>query len=252
MRIRLVIMSISAATLFVTGCQNMQPQALMQSGAEAFRALTLSDAQVKQLSDESCQQADKSYKIAPASGRYQQRLNKISMILGNRVGDTSVNYKAYLTQEKNAWAMANGCIRVYSGLMDIMTDDELAGIIAHEIGHVELGHSRKAMQMALGTSAVRSAIASTNSTVGMLSQSQLGELTSKLINAQFSQSQESQADDYAYTLIKKRNLSTLGLATSLEKLSKLAPDTGNNWFSSHPAAAQRAQHIRALIAGDNG
>jgi len=42
--------------------------------------------------------------------------------------------------------MSNGCIRVYSGLMDMMTDSELRGVIGHEMGHVALGHSKKAMQ----------------------------------------------------------------------------------------------------------
>ena len=45
--------------------------------------------------------------------------------------------------------MANGCIRVYSGLMDMMTDAELQGVIGHEMGHVALSHSKKSMQAAL-------------------------------------------------------------------------------------------------------
>ncbi len=39
--------------------------------------------------------------------------------------------------------MANGCIRVYSGLMDMMTDNEVEAVIGHEMGHVALGHVKK-------------------------------------------------------------------------------------------------------------
>ena len=39
--------------------------------------------------------------------------------------------------------MANGCVRVYSGLMDMMTDNEVEAVLGHELGHVALGHSRK-------------------------------------------------------------------------------------------------------------
>jgi len=71
------------------------------------------------------------------------------------VNGKTANYKVYMTKDVNAWAMANGCIRVYSGLMDLMNDDELRGVIGHEIGHVALGHSKSRMQTAYAASAVR-------------------------------------------------------------------------------------------------
>lgn len=88
-----------------------------------------------------------------------------------------------MTKDVNAWAMANGCIRVYSGLMDMMTDNEVEGVVGHEMGHVALGHTRKAMQVAYGTTALRTAIASAGGVVGTLSQSQLADLGEKLVNA---------------------------------------------------------------------
>ncbi|WP_273878139.1 M48 family metalloprotease, partial [Serratia liquefaciens] len=77
-----------------------------------------------------------------------KRLDKIAKALGNEVDGTPVNYKVYLTSDVNAWAMANGCVRVYSGLMDVMNDNEVEGVLGHEMGHVALGHTRKAMQVA--------------------------------------------------------------------------------------------------------
>ncbi len=101
-----------------------------------------------------------------------------------------------MAKDLNAFAMANGCIRVYSGLMDMMTDNEVEAVIGHEMGHVALGHVKKGMQVALGTNAVRVAAASAGGIVGSLSQSQLGDLGEKLVNSQFSQRQEAEADDY--------------------------------------------------------
>ena len=120
--------------------------------------------------------------------------------------------------------MANGCIRVYSGLMDLMNDNEVEAVIGHEMGHVALGHVKKGMQVALGTNAVRAAAASAGGIVGSLSQSQLGDLGEKLVNSQFSQRQESEADDYSYDLLRKRGINPSGLATSFE-----------NWPSWKPA-----------------
>ena len=203
MKIRSTVLALGiAATL--TGCQNMDSNGLLSSGAEAFQAYSLSDAQVKTLSDQACKEMDAKAKIAPASSEYSQRLNKIAAALGDNINGQPVNYKVYETKDVNAFAMANGCIRVYSGLMDLMNDNEVEAVIGHEMGHVALGHVKKGMQVALGTNAVRAAAASAGGIVGSLSQSQLGDLGEKLVNSQFSQRQESEADDYSYDLLRKR------------------------------------------------
>ena len=145
-------------------------------------------------------------KIAAPGSKYDARLQKLAKSLGASVNGQPANYKVYITKDVNAWAMANGCIRVYSGLMDMMNDDEVLGVVGHEIGHVALGHSKKAMQTAYTVSAARDAAdAAGGATVAALNKSQLGNLTEKFINAQFSQSQESAADDYSFDLIKPRN-----------------------------------------------
>ncbi|NIG18560.1 MULTISPECIES: M48 family metallopeptidase [Pantoea] len=249
MKIRATILAVGIASL-LSGCEGMDNNALLQSGAQAYQAYTLNDSQVKQLSDQSCAQMDKDNQLAPANSEYQQRLNKIAAALGDNINGVPANYKVYLTKDVNAWAMANGCIRVYSGLMDMMTDNEVEGVLGHEMGHVALGHTRKAMQVAYATTAARTAAASVGGVIGQLSQSQLGDLSEKLVNAQFSQTQESQADDYSYDLLKKRGINPLGLATSFEKLAKMQQGQTSSMFDSHPDSAARAQHIRDRIAAD--
>jgi len=232
-------------TLLLSGCQNMDSNGLMTSGAEAFQAYSLSDAQVKALSDEACKDMDGKATLAPANSTYTQRLNKIASALGDNINGQPVNYKVYMAKDVNAFAMANGCIRVYSGLMDMMTDNEVEAVIGHEMGHVAQG-----MQVALGTNAVRAAAASAGGIVGSLSQSQLGDVGEKLVNSQFSQRQESEADDYSYDLLRKRGINPSGLATSFEKLAKLEEGRQSSMFDDHPASVERAQHIRDRMAAD--
>lgn len=234
----------------LTGCQNMDPNGLMSSGAEVFQAYTLTDEQVRTLSDKACAEMDSKATIAPAGSSYTQRLNKIAAALGDNINGQPVNYKVYQTKDVNAFAMANGCIRVYSGLMDIMNDNEVEAVIGHEMGHVALGHVKKGMQVQLGTNAVRVAVASAGGTLGSLSQSQLGELGEKLVNAQFSQRQESEADDYSYDLLRKRGINPTGLATSFEKLATLDAGRQSSMFDDHPASETRASHIRDRMAAD--
>ena len=215
MKIRACVVAISLATL-LSGCQNLDSSALMQSGAQAFQAVTLSNDQVKALSEQSCQQMDSEAQIAQPGSEYQKRTDKIAAALGNNINGTPANYKVYITKDVNARAMANGCIRVYSGLMDMMSDNEVEAVLGHEMGHVALGHSRKAMQVAYATTAARTAAASMGGIAASLSQSQLGELGQKLVSAQFSQTQESQADDYSYDLLRKRGINPNGTVTSFE------------------------------------
>ena len=248
MKIRSTVLALGiAATL--TGCQNMDSNGLLSSGAEAFQAYSLSDAQVKTLSDQACKEMDAKAKIAPANSEYSQRLNKIAAALGDNINGQPVNYKVYETKDVNAFAMANGCVRVYSGLMDLMNDNEVEGVLGHEIGHVALGHIKKATQTAYAAAAARNAAAASgNATVAALSQSQLGEIGEALVNAQFSQSQESAADDYSFDLLKKRGIPLEGLATAFDKLAKLSGGQESSMFDSHPGSQQRADHIRQRIA----
>ncbi|MEH1180931.1 M48 family metallopeptidase [Klebsiella michiganensis] len=249
MKIRSALLALGiAATL--TGCQNMDSNGLLSSGAEAFQAYSLSDEQVKTLSDKACQEMDAKATIAPASSEYSKRLSKIAAALGDNINGQPVNYKVYQTKDVNAFAMANGCIRVYSGLMDLMNDNEVEAVIGHEMGHVALGHVKKGMQVALGTNAVRAAAASAGGIVGSLSQSQLGDLGEKLVNSQFSQLQESEADDYSYDLLRKRGINPAGLATSFEKLAQLEAGRQSSMFDDHPASEARAQHIRDRMKAD--
>jgi putative metalloprotease len=135
--------------------------------------------------------------------------------------------------------MANGCIRVYSGLMDMMNDNEVEAVIGHEMGHVALGHVKKGMQVALGTNAVRARPPRRGHRRQPVA-SQLGDLGEKLVNSQFSQRQESEADDYSYDLLRKRGINPVGLATSFEKLAKLEAGRQSSMFDDHPASAVRS------------
>ena len=237
-----------AASVFLAGCSGMNLDSAMSAGSNLYSAATLTDAQIVQLSDASCKESDQTSKVAPAGNKYSKRLTKVMKGFGNvTLNGQKVNYKVYLTEDVNAWAMGNGCVRVYSGLMDLMNDDELRGVIGHEMGHVALGHSKKAMQTAYAVAAARDAAnASGNNIATALNSSQLGELTESFINAQFSQSQEFDADNYSLDLLTEKKMNRQGLVTAFQKLAKL--DGGeSSMFSSHPSSPDRAARMQARI-----
>ncbi|MCI5224106.1 MAG: peptidase M48, partial [Candidatus Electrothrix sp. AR4] len=156
-----------------------------EAGVDAVRSITLSDKAVQRMAARSSAYADKQKRVAPSNSKHARRLRRL---VGEhqREGELLFNYKVYLAQEVNAFAMADGTIRIYSGLMDMLTDGELRFVIGHEMGHVALKHIHKKLQMAYASSAVRKAIASTDSTAGEIARSQLGGFAQKLMGAQFS------------------------------------------------------------------
>ncbi len=233
------------------GMQNLDANGLTSAGTSLLKAATLSDSDIVALSNDACKASDADSKVAAPGSAYAKRLAKVMRGFGDTtLNGQKVNYKVYVTKDVNAWAMGNGCVRVYSGLMDMMNDDELRGVIGHEMGHVALGHSKKAMQTAYTVSAVRSAAGSVSTGIAQLTNSQLGDLTEKFVNAQFSQSQESAADDYSFDMLKKKGMNQKGLVTAFQKLAAL--DGGkSSMLSSHPSSASRASHIESRIASGN-
>ena len=252
---RLAVATVLAA-LFLGACSNTgstsavsatNAEGLITAGKSAVQAATLSDADVMQLSEKSCAELDGKSKIAAPKSKYALRLARIVKNMPKAADGVTINYRVYETKEVNAWAMNNGCVRVYSGLMDLMNDDEVRGVVGHEIGHVALGHSKKSMQVAYAAGAARqAAAASGNSAVAALSSSDIGAIAEKLVNAQFSQAQETDADDYSFDLLTAAKLKREGLITAFEKLAKLGDSS--SMLSSHPSSSGRAQHIRDRIA----
>ncbi len=232
------------STTLLAGCETLSTDAMLQAGMTSMQVATLSDEEVRSMSDQACAQMDAEAQIASPDSVYGQRLATIASNLGDQIDGVPVDYQVYLIDEPNAWAMANGCVRVYSGLMDMMTDNEVEGVLGHELGHVALGHSKTTMQTAYAASAARGALASSsNATVASLSDSQLGDLGEKFINAQFSQSQETAADNFSFDLLGERGVSREGLVTAFEKLASLDGGEGSI-LSSHPGSSDRAENMR--------
>ena len=92
MKIKLLATVMVSAAL-LSGCKNLDTSMLAQSGTQLFQAATLSDDDVKALTNDACKEMDAKNKIAPANSNYTKRLNNIAKALGNEVNGTPVNYK---------------------------------------------------------------------------------------------------------------------------------------------------------------
>ena len=218
---------------------------LVGAGANLAAAVAISDAELKSDARQMRTMGDAQNKVAPNNNKYAQRPARITKGLNNEDG-LDLNFKVYITSDINANATPDGSIRVYSGLMDLMNDDELFFIIGHEIGHVKNEDSLNAMRVAYATAGVRTGAGAANNTLADLSDSVLGDLMEAVVNAQFSQSQESDSDLYGYQLLLKYKRNPQAGVTALQKLDSLGASGG--FLSSHPNSAERANAIAKLIA----
>ena len=134
-----------------------------------------------------------------------------------------------------------------------VTDEELASVIAHELGHVALGHARRRMIDFSGQNAIRIALASLLgrlipiAAIGIW----IANALTGLIAARLSRQDEYEADAYASALLVKAGIGTGPQKSLFHKLENLTGMGGQGtpaWLMSHPKTAERIRAIEAMEA----
>ena len=246
------IATLFAAVMMFSGCAvlssiNWDPNAISSAASKVLTAASISDVQIVQLCQQSMAQLDAQAVID--NGAYQQRLNRLFGRV-KAVGNLPVNFKVYKTKEINAFASGDGSVRVYSGLMDAMTDEELVAIVGHELGHLVHQDTKNAMKKAYLASAAVDAVGAAGS-LGAITASTLGNITESFLNAQFSQKQEYAADEYGFQFAIDCGQSPYSMYKALNKLltlsggSSAASSNLSQKFASHPKTSERAARMLA-------
>ena len=242
----IVVLTMASCSSLKLANQN----AAMQAGAAAVQALTISDAQIAQLCKEYMVQTDKENTILPADNAYSQRLKKIMARFKN-ISNLNLNYAVYQSKTVNAFASGDGSVRVYTGLMDAMNDDEVFAVIGHELGHLINKDVRDAYRTAYLVVAARYGIAAVSQIGGNLSYGFLGDLGQQLASAAYSRRQESQADETAFQFCISNGVDPYAMYHALNVLIRLGGSSGQQgqlaqMFSTHPNTEKRAAHIKEI------
>lgn len=221
----------------------------LKGAVKAVKAVTLTDAQMTEYVKEYIDWMDKHNEVCADDNPYAIRLKKLTEGLTDVEG-IPLNFKVYYVIDVNAFACADGSVRVFSSLMDIMSDEELLGVIGHEVGHVAHKDSKNGFRTALLASALKDGISSQGGTAAKLTDSQLGDLGEALVNSTYSQKQERSADDYGYEFLKSHGKNPWAMALSFKKLKKLQEEAGakksnklNQLFSTHPDLDARIKRM---------
>ncbi|TVQ81132.1 MAG: hypothetical protein EA369_00530 [Bradymonadales bacterium] len=170
--------------------------------------------------------------------RYLQKLLDDLMIYKKKDFD----YEVFLSPGHflNAFAMPGGVIVVTEGLLDgLPAEAALIGIMAHELAHVELGHCFSSVKFQLLAKKVKL------ESLGQLADWVIGGV----LRTSFSKTQEAEADDYAFKLMRESRYDPYGLAAGFKALldayesrpRRRASDRGvlADYFATHPDLRQR-------------
>ena len=148
----------------------------------------------------------------------------------------------------NAIALPGGTIVVTDGLVNLAdSDDEIIAVLAHEIGHEEKRHAVRAVVQNSAVAALASALTADAASLGVA----VAGLPTILTSLQFSRDFESEADEYAFAMLVRNDISPEHFATMMQKLADSMPDDQEEWMqqwsflSSHPPSDERAARAHA-------
>jgi Zn-dependent protease with chaperone function len=165
--------------------------------------------------------------------------------IGGRLSAGSVYaYRWYVADspEVNAFALPGGSVVVYTGLLRAAgSAEEVAGVLAHEVQHVELRHSLRSLIHALGWRAVL-AVA-----LGDLSGGVWGGLAERLGNLGYGRDLERQADLEGLKALRRAGIAAHGMPAFFARLAA-REGGGIALLASHPASAERMQALQRTIA----
>lgn len=173
--------------------------------------------------------------------------------LGSRLETASlserdgVNYQFFVldTEIVNAFAAPGGYVYLTRGLIN-MADNEaqMAGVLAHEIGHIAHRHSVAQIERAFAIGLLGDLVFGD----GSIASDVVDYASAFVLGTQYSQAQETDADTMGVQFTIGANISPFGLSEFFETLAELSGDSMlPDWLSSHPQPLDRAAAVEALI-----
>ena len=282
-----IFLSISAALILTaTSCVSVPQDNGYSTEMAVFSAITSSVQSIEKASETITPEEEyyigrtvaaniaATYPVDNGSYQMTNYLNKICETLVMN-SDKPYLYKGYYvvilnTDEVNAMATPGGHIFVSRGLIDCTdSEDALAAVLAHEISHVQLGHSVEAIKASRVRSAVSdttkavavTSIAAANTRSGLqLNEKQMekvmeavntfsdasNEVVKTLVNTGFSKEQEFEADKQALYIMQSAGYDPYAMLDMLGQLEDSSSNSG--WGSTHPAPKDRIKKVEKELA----
>ena len=181
-------------------------------------------------------------------------LREMTSKLASALDLPRIKVHIYEVAPVNGLAAPDGRIFITRGFYEkfksgAVTAEELASVIAHELGHVALGHSRRRMIDFSGQNAMRAALGMILGRILPGVGIWIANMLATLLAARLSRSDEYEADAYAAALLTKAGIGIGPQISLFEKLDELSQNSAGRppaWLLSHPKTEERVAELRKL------
>lgn len=200
-----------------------------------------------------------------ASSPVQAKLEAMVAEIASATPRPYIKYtvKVVENEQLNAFTIPGGTVYVFTGLLKkVESDDELAGVLAHEIAHnvhfhvlrkIEDSQSITSTAMAARLIAIAGVMAGDRSGASQF----LGTVAGVVATAALSESSiplENEADKYGYEYIRKTHYNPVGLLTFMEKLAagyNQEAEKHAGIYMTHPFSTERVHNLMGYLKRDN-
>jgi predicted Zn-dependent protease len=180
------------------------------------------------------------------SAKFPQAYAHLHRMTDNVLNSGKVKFKDdFLWQVKiieddtilNAFCTPGGYIYVYTGLIKFLdSEDQLAGVMGHEIAHADERHSTEALTKQYGTDVLFAILFGQN-------QGTLAQIAKGMIGLNYSRANETQSDMRSVEYLYETEYDARGAARFFEKLIALGATSGPEFLSTHPNPDNRVEAI---------
>lgn len=248
------------AGLIATGCATTRTTSAGRVGVDREQTMLVSSAEVDRSAAKAYQEAMQAAQSKKLLNRDAQQSERVRAIAKRLIPVTAAfradapgwkwEVNVVSSKELNAWCMPGGKIAVYTGLIEQLqiTDDELAGVMGHEIAHALREHGREKVGQATG---VNVAAALGGALIGAyfgvdagLGQSVIGSVGDLAFMRPNSRAFEQEADRIGVELAARAGYDPSAAITLWEKMGRVAGGQPPQWLSTHPSHESRIADLR--------
>jgi predicted Zn-dependent protease len=196
-------------------------------------------------------------KANPAANHYLNLLGQV-LVMASDKPSTFKGYHFLLldTNEVVAFAAPSGFVFVSKGMVRLCkNEDDLAAVLAHEIGHVQKSHALAAISTSRITSALtiiasegaQQAVGGYVGELTRLFEGSIDDITQTLVNSGYARGQENEADATAIQIMQRVGYDPASLIRVLETMKVKVPPGATGFTSTHPPVDDRIADIRPLL-----